>query len=98
MLYIFQKEDHLSSYRMELNHLNLVDETNVQMALCPKNTSFYIIITSDVQWVQKKLIVQKNSNQLLYPIKRCKISSDTNHLYGSMKGIYYGNIIDRLLF
>lgn len=43
---------------MELKHLNLVDETNVQMAMCPKDTSFYII-TSDVQWVQKNLIVQK---------------------------------------
>lgn len=32
---------------MELKHLNLVDETNVQMAMCPKDTSFYIIITSD---------------------------------------------------
>lgn len=30
-----------------------------QMAMCPKDTSFYIIITSDVQWVQKNLIVQK---------------------------------------
>lgn len=59
MLYIFQKEDHLSTYKMELKHLNLVDETNVQTALCPKDTSFYIIITSDVQWVQKNLIVQK---------------------------------------
>ena len=49
---------------MEIKHLNLVDETNVQMALCPKDTSFYIIITSDVQWVQKNLIVQKNSNRL----------------------------------
>lgn len=44
---------------MELKHLNLVDETNVQMAMCPKDTSFYIIITSDVQWVQKNLIVPK---------------------------------------
>lgn len=44
---------------MELKHLNLVDETNVQMAMCSKDTSFYIIITSDVQWVQKNLIVQK---------------------------------------
>lgn len=84
---------------MELKHLNLVDETNVQMAMCPKDTSFYIIITSDVQWVQKNLIVQKTV-PTLYPIriKPCKISRDTNHLYGRMKGIYYGNIIDRLLF
>lgn len=31
MLYIFQKEDHLSSYKIELKHLNLVDEPNVQI-------------------------------------------------------------------
>lgn len=84
---------------MELKHLNLVDETNVQMAMCPKDTSFYIIITSDVQWVQKNLIVQKTVPTLYpIPIKPCKISRDTNHLYGRMKGIYYSNIIDRLLF
>ena len=57
---------------MELKHLNLVDETNVQMALCPKDTSFYIIITSDVQWVQKNLIIQKNSNRLCTQLNDAK--------------------------
>lgn len=81
MLYIFQKEDHLSSYKMELKLLNLVDETNVQMAFCPNDTSFYIIITSDVQWVQKNLIVQKkNSNRLCTQLNDAKFP-ETQTIY-----------------
>ena len=50
MLYIFQKEDHLSSYKMELKHLNLVDETNVQInGVVSKKLPHFTTLTSYVQ-------------------------------------------------